>query len=88
MTDFFTGATMALCFTAALFFFGFWRESRDRLFAIFALAFAIFGVNRLLLAAIDDASEGRTYVYLSRALAFMLIIVAIVDKNRASNQRR
>ncbi|MGH2947190.1 MAG: DUF5985 family protein [Solirubrobacteraceae bacterium] len=53
------------------------------MFGIFALAFAVLAVNRVVLAAIDDASEAETFVYLARAVAFGLIIAAIVDKNRA-----
>ena len=33
----------------ALFFLRFWRETRDRLFVIFAAAFALLGITRLAL---------------------------------------
>ena len=68
---------------AALFFLRFWRDTGDRFFAFFALAFAIFAANRLALTILDDESEARTIVYLARAAAFGLIVAAIVDKNRA-----
>lgn len=63
---------------AGLFFLRFWRESRDRLFAFFAVAFWILAVQRAVVTLVQ-VSE---LVYLLRALAFVLIIVAIVDKNR------
>ncbi len=82
MSDFVSGATMLACLAIALYFFRFWRGTRDRLFAIFALAFAVFAVNRLLLTLLDE--ENGIYVYASRAAAFLLIILAIIDKNRGT----
>jgi 4-hydroxybenzoate polyprenyltransferase len=82
MTELLQGATMMGCLTVALFFLRFWRETGDRFFLIFALAFATFGVNRLLLVALDD-DEAQTAVYAARLVAFLLIAAAIVDKNRA-----
>lgn len=83
MADFLAGVIFALSLTASLFFLRFWRQTADRLFAIFALAFAVFAASRLLLAVLDEASEARTWVYLLRLLAFGLIVVAVADKNRA-----
>ena len=87
MDDFLNGASFVAAAAIALFFLRFWRESDDRFFALFALAFAIFALNRIALAALDDESEARTVVYLARAVAFGLIVVAIVDKNRPSRDR-
>jgi hypothetical protein len=82
MVEFLSGVIFAGGFVAALFFLRFWRETGDRLFAIFALAFAIFALSRLGLAALDESNEARTWVYLLRLVTFVLIIVAVVDKNR------
>ena len=82
MSDFLLGATTMGCLTIALFFWSFWRVSRDRFFALFALAFATFAVNRFVLLFLDEGDEARTAVYAVRLLAFLLIIAAIVDKNR------
>ena len=46
-------ATNVATATAGLFFLRFWRKTRDRLFAIFACAFWLMGVNWLLLAFTD-----------------------------------
>ncbi|HET7530369.1 MAG TPA: DUF5985 family protein [Mycobacteriales bacterium] len=81
MRDFLQGATMLASFAVAVFFLRYWRQTRDRLFGVFAAAFALFGVNRILLAILDDDSEARTWVYALRALMFIAIIVAIIDKN-------
>jgi hypothetical protein len=79
---FLNGASFAACLVIALFFFRFWRQTRDRLFGIFALAFAVFGANRAVLSALDEDADQRVIVYLIRLLAFLLILAAIIDKNR------
>lgn len=71
---------------AGLFFLRFWRETRDRLFLIFAGAFWILGLQRLALAFSRDMAEDHTGLYLVRLFAFLLILGAIVDKNRSSAQ--
>ena len=83
MSEFLLGATTMGCLTVALFFLRNWRLSGDRFFGLFALAFATFGVNRFVLLFLDEADEARTAVYFVRLLAFLIIIAAIVDKNRA-----
>lgn len=79
---FISGATFITSGAIALFFLRFWHQSGDRLFAIFALAFGVFAVNRLILVLLGDDDENATYVYLVRLAAFLLILVAIADKNR------
>jgi hypothetical protein len=70
------------CFVAGLFFLRFWRKTRDRLFAIFAAAFWLLGANWLALA-FTEVDEVKTWLYAVRLLAFILILFAIIDKNRA-----
>jgi hypothetical protein len=65
------------------FFLRFWRRTSDRLFLIFAAAFWLMGLNWLLLA-IYASDEIHSAVYAIRLLAFVLIIVAIIDKNRSA----
>jgi hypothetical protein len=58
------------------------RAQLDRgLFLAFAMAFGMLGVNRLLLAIVGT-DEVRTAPYVIRLLAFVLILGAIVHKNR------
>lgn len=77
------GATALAYAALAAFFRRFYVRSRDRLFLIFAGAFAVMAVNRVALAMLDPHSETRTYVYFVRLFAFALILWAIIDKNRA-----
>jgi hypothetical protein len=81
------GAIVMASATVGLFFFRFWRQTRDRLFATFALAFWVLALNWLALAIVGS-SEVRPLLYLMRLAAFSLIIVGIVDKNRAATRSR
>jgi hypothetical protein len=67
----------------ATFFVRFWRQTGDRFFAFMAAAFGLMGANLTLLAVINPAHESRHLIYLLRLAAFLVIIVAIIDKNRA-----
>ena len=71
---------------AGLFFARFWRQTRDRLFLIFAIAFWLLGVQRLALALTAEMLESQTAFYLLRLFAFLLILAAIVDKNRGETR--
>ena len=82
MHPFISGATFLAYVVAALFFLRFWKETGDRLFALFAVAFAVLGVNRVLLTYFAEPHEARTWLYLVRLLAYLLMLAAIVDKNR------
>ena len=88
MVDFLSGVIFALSLTATLFFFRYWRQTADRLFAIFALAFVVFAASRIVLALLEEGNEARTWVYLLRLVAFLLIVVGIVDKNRVARGPR
>jgi uncharacterized membrane protein HdeD (DUF308 family) len=81
---FMLGAIAALSIIAAVFFFRFWRETSDRLFLVFGLAFGIEGINRTALALSANPREGEPFFYVVRAFAFLLILYAIWDKNRSN----
>ena len=66
----------------ATFFLRFWASSRDRLFALFAFSFALLAVQRVAITMTREAMEDQTVFYLLRLAAFVVILVAIVDKNR------
>ena len=83
--EFMLGGLVMGCFVAGLFFLRFWRKTRDRLFAIFAVAFWLLGVNWLALA-FTEQDEVKTIYYAVRLVAFVLILYAIIDKNRAGRR--
>jgi Ca2+/Na+ antiporter len=87
MLDLLTGATIMACFVVGLFFLRFWKRTRDRLFAMFAAAFWLMAVNRIVLVSLDEESEFRTPVYAVRLLAFVIILIAIIDKNRGGGEK-
>jgi hypothetical protein len=72
---------------AGLYFLRFWRKTRDRLFALFAVAFWVLGANWMLLAFINQ-DEVRTWLYVIRLCAFLVILYAILEKNRAGRANR
>lgn len=78
---FVAGATAGLSGVGALYFARFWRLSGDRFFGFFACAFALFAINRIVLMTV--AHEHDAWVYVFRLVAFVLILLAIADKNRA-----
>jgi len=67
---------------SGLFFLRFWRESRDALFAFFGVAFWLLALSWGLLAFFDFREESQPYVYGIRLIAFLLLIVAMINKNR------
>lgn len=82
MEHFIMGATAMASWIVALFFCRYWKTSRDRLFLMFAAAFLLLGATRIALVLSHDSSEGITSWYWLRFAAFLIILVAIVDKNR------
>lgn len=83
--EFLLGLIVMGCLVAGLFFLRFWRKTRDRLFAIFALAFWLLALNWTLLV-MTSRDEARPALYAIRLLAFVLILIGIADKNRAGRR--
>lgn len=80
---FLSGIYMAAFGASGLFFLKFWLRTADRFFLYFACACWLFASERVgLLFFTADGDEPRSIVYLIRLAAFILIIVAIVNKNR------
>lgn len=84
MVDLISGMLSAGYLVAGLHFLKFWRRSRDRLFLIFACSFAVLAVQRAALSLLAGVRGADTYLYALRLAAFLLILGAIVDKNRGS----
>ncbi|MBC5764186.1 hypothetical protein H8R02_06985 [Ramlibacter sp. GTP1] len=77
-----TGAIALASFLAGLFFFRFWRQTRDTFFLYFAASFAIEGLNRIVLGLVEVPDEKAPLFYIVRLVAYGLILVAIWQKNR------
>jgi len=81
MIEFLFGAVTMGFLVAAGFFARFWRDTGDRLFVAFAVAFALLALNQALAQWLGAADERVAYTYLLRVLGFVLILAAIIDKN-------
>ena len=86
MTDptylFFAGAISMGFAVAAVFFTRFWRRTGDLLFLAFAAAFALLAANHGLIALSGAPREEQSPYFLLRLAAFVLIIAAVLWKNR------
>jgi hypothetical protein len=82
VTEFLHGMATAGFLAVAVWFLRSWLQTRDRLLLAFAIAFAVLGGNRVVIAATEGHDEAGVAVYVVRAAAFLLIIAAVLDRNR------
>jgi hypothetical protein len=87
MNEILLGAISLASCAIGLFFVKFWLRTRDRFFLLFALAFLIEGIDRFALGASGALREEAPAYYLVRVIAYGLILVAILDKNRTAPKR-
>ncbi|HYG77252.1 MAG TPA: DUF5985 family protein [Planctomycetota bacterium] len=83
MHEFMTGGIVLGYLLSSLFFFRFWRDTGDRLFALFGVSFLILAVQRTALL-FSHHNEPNSIFYIVRLVAFLIILFAILDKNRAT----
>ena len=69
-----------------VFFLRYWRASHDRLFALFALAFGVLSANAVAFTLLRARDEETHFLYVVRLVAFLIILYAIWDKNRAARR--
>ena len=82
VNQFLSGAVFTAGLIAALLFLRSWQRTRDRLFILFTLAFTTLAMERVILLVVSPGNEFAPYIYTVRLFAFLIIIVAIIDKNR------
>jgi len=82
LVAFLQAVSATAAWVSATIFLRYWRESRDALFALFAVAFALLGLSWALLSVINPVGDASPYIYGLRLVAFLLLIVAIIHKNR------
>lgn len=88
MDQMLAGAIAVGSLVAGLFFLRFWQRSRDAFFLYFAFSFWLEAGNRVALGLLATTSELEPVVYLIRVVAYGLILVAIIQKNRQSGGGR
>jgi hypothetical protein len=84
LQQFTRGGLVFGCFVTGLFFLHYFRQSRDRIFVFFVVAFWALALHWIGLAIADPPAETRHYLFLLRLLAFVALIIGILDKNRRS----
>lgn len=82
MNQMLMGGIAVASLIAGLFFFRFWRHTRDLFFLFFALSFWIEAANRVALGLLVGADEEGVLFYSVRLLSYGLILLAIWHKNR------
>ena len=83
-----TGALAMATTAVGLIFLRLWQDSRDRFYFFFALSFFVQALNRVAIALSASPQEGIPWHYLVRLAAYVLIILAILDKNRPAHHIR
>jgi Family of unknown function (DUF5985) len=78
---FLCGMVTAGFLAGGLYFARFWVQSRDALFLAFAAAFWLLAANEAAVELLPEPVGGRSWYYLLRVAAFLLIAAAIVRKN-------
>ena len=86
LEQFLSGAVVMGFAVAGLLFLRYWRRTRERLFATFSASFFLLAFNYAWLAMTQIPDEERSPLFLVRLLAFGLIILAVVQSNRASTR--
>jgi hypothetical protein len=79
---FLSGAITMQYIIAALFFLRYRTKTKDNFFIFFAGAFALLATERVVWLIMGMASEIQPVVYLFRLCAFLVIVVAVLMKNR------
>ena len=80
-TAFISGVIAMGFAVCAAFFLRFWGRTKDSLFLVFALAFFLLALGQALTTLLGLPLEERSWLYLLRLAAFIMIIVAVAAKN-------
>jgi hypothetical protein len=88
--EFLFGVTFAVFGASGVFFFKFWKASRDVFYLYFCTACWLLAIERVAIIYSDSSfrtptTETAVWIYLIRLVAFLFILVAIVNKNRVRN---
>ena len=81
---FLAGGITALCLVVSMFFLRYGKKTGDPFFKYFTLAFLLLAIERMVWFAVSGQTEVLPIVYCFRLAAFLVIIAAILMKNRLS----
>jgi hypothetical protein len=81
LIDFLRGGAMVCLFGIGVFFLRFWKDTGDRLFGYFSAAFFLMALSQKAVVFLPEGGDYAPYAYWLRFIAFVLIIVGIVEKN-------
>jgi hypothetical protein len=84
LEPFLSGAIALASMVTAMLFWECRTRTRERLFGFFAVAFLLMGIERICTEFISDNPD--SVFYLIRLFAFLLILYAILDKNRTETK--
>lgn len=79
---FLNGVSAAAALGVAAYFYRIWHDIGDRLFLWFAIAFCMFAANWTAVALLRPPDEARFIAYLPRLGGFLMILGAVIEKNR------
>lgn len=66
----------------AAFFLRFWRDQNDRIFLGFSIAFAVLAIHKAAFGfSLFTVDSSKATLYVPRFFAYLLIILAILDRN-------
>jgi hypothetical protein len=82
MLSFLNGVSACGSLVAGILFLRFWRETNERLFLWFGFAFWMFALNWSAISLLPSADESRYLYFVPRLGGFVLILIAIIDRNR------
>ena len=81
---FINGALMVASLIAGLLFARGYKHTRDRFFKLFSAAFVLLAMERLLMVgSVAGNLETQARIYIVRCVAFLIIIYAVIDKNKS-----
>ena len=81
------GALAMASLILALFFLRFWKNTHDVFFIYFTVAFLLEGLSWILF--LDHQQRvNDPVIYSIRLLAYLLILIAIIGKNRQAARRK
>lgn len=86
---FLSGIAVATFMASGVFFYKFYKISRDNFYLLFCLACWLLGIERVLILIFVGpitSNETTPWVYIIRLVAFLMIFFAIYNKNKSQRK--